>query len=551
MSDKEFPILTYADVQKINWFVADTIRDKGNTEASQYKLLALPLISLKRFLDMREEFKKDEIYTSFEYEMEENSLTAVLPVKMVRHPAYAVHMDKLEWYDIEWSDIVKYPENPDRNEIEYNLGVDRCTIKTTAVDKVEFLFQVIESFSNEKTSRYFKSTDFTTVCKKYLPDHALTEIINELDKYKLDLKHAEEDIFADSYMDLMGRFAEGEGKKGGEFHTPSDLVKGCIELMPPELIEGKSIKIGDITSGACTFMVYAAKEIEKIMYGESNSNEENAKKKKFINSNVEFVTQEKSEWSLGLGEMNILFHGYENHKSFLGNTISDWKNGFIGDYEGKLDYIYANPPYGLNDYGIEYAKANATKEERWSLGVPNKSEGEYAFLLSILNLLSNTGKALVVLPLGTLFKDSTQSLRERIIENDWLEGIVGLPDKMFLTTGIPVCLWIINKNKKEEDKKRIFMIDASKDFNKNGKFNNWDKTESINSYHSKIEKTGFSRYIENKEIFDKNYNLSISGYIFNDFIDKKVDIFSLNEEINKMIIEISSFKSLNINGDLK
>jgi HsdM N-terminal domain. len=165
MTQKEFPILTYADVQKINWFVADTIRDKGNTEASQYKLLALPLISLKRFLDMREEFKKDEIYTSFEYEMEDNSLTAVLPVKMVRHPAYAVYLDKLEWYDIEWSDIVKYKDNPDRNEIEYNLGENRCTVKTTAVDKVEFLFQVIESFLNIKTSRYFKSTDFTAVCK--------------------------------------------------------------------------------------------------------------------------------------------------------------------------------------------------------------------------------------------------------------------------------------------------------------------------------------------------------------------------------------------------
>lgn len=533
MSDKEFPILTYADVQKINWFVADTIRDKGNTEASQYKLLALPLISLKRFLDMREEFKRDEIYTSFEYEMEENNLTAVLPVKMVRHPAYAVHMDKLEWYDIEWSDIVKYADNPDRNEIEYNLGNNRCTLKTTAVDKVEFLFQVIESFSNPKTSRYFKSTDFTAVCKKYLPDHALTEIINELDKYKLDLKHAEEDIFADSYMDLMGRFAEGEGKKGGEFHTPSDLVKACIELMPPELHDGKSIKIGDITSGACTFMVYAAKEIEKIINGD------NAKKKKFINSNIEFVTQEKSEWSLGLGEMNVLFHGYENHKSFLGNTITQWKNGFIGDYEGKLDYIYANPPYGLKDYGMEYAKANSTKEDRWSLGVPNKSEGEYAFLLSILNLLSDKGKALVVLPLGTLFKDSTQAIRQRIIENDWLEGVIALPDKMFLTTGIPVCLWIINKNKKNEDKNKIFMINASYDYTKEGKFNKWNKDRTINVYKEKTENTDFSKYVTTDELVAINYNLSLNKSIIKtDFIEE-INIESLNNDILELLDQVN------------
>lgn len=540
MSDKDFPILTYADVQKINWFVADTIRDKGNTEASQYKLLALPLISLKRFLDMREEFKKDEIYTSFEYEMEDNSLAAVLPVKMVRHPAYAVYLDKLEWYDVEWSDIVKYKDNPDRSEIEYNLGKNRSTVKTTAVDKVEFLFQVIESFSNSKTSRYFKSTDFTAVCKKYLPDHALTEIINELDKYKLDLKHAEEDIFADSYMDLMGRFAEGEGKKGGEFHTPSDLVKACIELMPPELHDGKSIKIGDITSGACTFMVYAAKEIEKTIAGDDN-----AKKKKFINSNVEFVTQEKSEWSLGLGEMNVLFHGYENHKSFLGNTITQWKNGFIGDYEGKLDYIYANPPYGLKDYGMEYAKANSTKEDRWSLGVPNKSEGEYAFLLSILNLLSDKGKALVVLPLGTLFKDSTQAIRQRIIENDWLEGIVGLPDKMFLTTSIPVCLWIINKNKEEKDKNKIFMIDATNDFEKKGKFNIWNKNKTNNHYINRITEIGFSQYISNEEIANIGYNLSINKNIFVNDIIEDVNIDLINLEINSLIEDIYSFRKGN------
>jgi len=544
MTNKIFPTLNYADVQKMNWFVADTIRDKGNTEASQYKLLALPLLSFKRFLDMREEFKKTEIYTSFEYEMENDNLTAVLPVKMVRYPAYAVYLDKLEWYDIEWSDIVKYPENPDRTDIEYNLGKNRCVVKTNAVDKTEFLFQVIESFSNEKTSRYFKSTDFIGVCKKYLPDHALIEIINYLDNYKLDLIHAEEDVFADSYMDLTGRFAEGEGKKGGEFHTPSDLVKGCVEILPPKVEEGKSIKIGDITSGACTFMVYAAKEIEKSVCGD------NAQKKKFINTHVEFVTQEKSEWSLGIGEMNVLFHGYSNHKSFYGNTITQWKNGFIGDYEGKLDYIYANPPYGLKDYGFEYAKANSTKEDRWSLGIPNKSEGEYAFLLSILSLLNSNGQALVVLPLGSLFKDSTQAIRQRIIENDWIEGIIVLPNNMFLTTQIPVCLWIINKNKDNENKDKIFMIDASNDFKKKGKFNLWNKNNVKSTYDSKKEILGYSRYVEYKEIMDKKYNLSVSGYIYDDKEEEEIDIFAIHEEINKIISEISVFKSP-LDGDLK
>lgn len=541
MTNKIYPVLTYTDIQKINWFVADTIRDKGFAESAQYKLLALPIISLKRFLDMREEFKRDEIFTSFEYKMEDYNLTAVLPIKMARHPAYAVQEDKLEWYDVEWSDIVKYTDNPDRNEIQYKIS--NVTLTTRAIDKVEFLFEVIESFSNPKTNRYFKSTEFTTVCKKYLPDHAFTEIINELDVYKLDLKHAEEDLFADAYMDLTGRFAEGEGKKGGEFHTPSDLVKACIELMSPEIENGKALKIGDITSGACTFMVYAAKEIEKTITGNS------PEKKKFINSNVEFITQEKNEFSLGLGEMNVLFHGYENHKSFKGNTITQWKNGFIGDYEGKIDYIYANPPYGLNDYGMDYARANSTKEDRWSLGVPNKSEGEYAFLLSILNLLSDTGKALVVLPLGTLFKDSTKAIRQRIIENDWLEGIIGLPDKMFLTTPIPVCIWIINKNKNENNKGKVFFVDSSNDYKKDGKFNKWQKDKTINNYKNKIDESGFSGYVSYQELDELNFNLSVNKHIIKNKIEHEIDIIQLNNDISEMYNDI--FKNrIVIEGDI-
>lgn len=541
MTNKIYPILNYTDIQRINWFVADTIRDKGFAEAAQYKLLALPLITLKRFLDMREEFKRNEIFTSFEYEMEDNNLIAVLPVKMARHPAYAVHMDKLEWYDVEWSDIVKYTDNPDRNEIEYKLNNN--FVKTRAVDKVEFLFEVIESFSHDKISGYFDSTEFTRIAKKFLPDSAFTEIINELDKYKLDLHHAEEDLFADAYMDLTGRFAEGEGKKGGEFHTPSDLVKACIELMPPELQNGKSLKIGDITAGACTFLVYAAKEIEKLNTSSSIDN------KKFINANVEFVTQEKNESAWRMGDMNILLHGYNNHKSFKGNTISDWKNGFIGDYEGKLDYIYANPPYGLKDYGFEYGKANSTKEDRWSLGLPNKSEGEYAFLLSILNLLSDTGKALVVMPLGTLFKESTQSIRQRIIENDWLEGVIALPDKMFLTTSIPVCLWIINKNKKEEHKNKVFMIDSSKDFTKDGKFNKWNKDKTINNYNKKIIEHGYSDYVTVECLANFKYNLSLNKYIAKNDEKNDVDINELNDEIKELF---NILNATNINfGDIK
>src|SRR5690606_15707670 len=143
-----------------------------------------------------------------------------------------------------------------------------------------------------------------------------------------------------------------------------------------------------------------------------------------------------------------------------------------------------------------------------------------------------------------LFKDSTQAIRQRLVENDWIEGIIGLPDKMFLTTSIPVCLWIINKNKSEADKGKIYMVDASNQFKKEGKFNNWNESKTISAYKDRLTEKGFAEYIIIDTIRDNNYNLSLNKSIIKEEIKDDINIQEINEEINMLIENIY----LNRNG---
>lgn len=532
--------LEYKEVKSINWFVADTIRDKGNGDSKDYMSVALPILILKRCLDLRTEYKEKKIKSSEIYEFEGEHLIATLPEFMPLHPIYSVNDKQLSWYDIEFNDIVNYPDNPEQKTIVYSLGLGdkgRLNVETNALDRIEFLFEVMHSMSHPALVRYFSVVEFEKITRKILPKAAFIEILNELSKYMFSLEFAPEDIFGDAYMDLIGRFAADGGKKGGEFYTPSNLVKNALRLVKPHFKGNKKIRIADLTAGACTFMTYAGEALQEQVEGDN--------KKEKVNELVEFITQEKSEVSEQLGIMNMMMHGYALHISFHGNTITQWKDGYIGDYENKIDFMYANPPYGLSDYGIEYATANKQKESRWMYGVPAKGEGEYAFINSIMSLLNEEGKALIVLPLGTLFKDSTQKIRQMFIELDYIEGIVNLPAGMFYTTGIPVCLWIINKNKSEADKGKIFMVNAEEEFTKEGNINVWNADKTVEHYNSRNVEVGFSEYIDFDTLKENDFNLSVSRYVYKEEVKKEIDIASLNNEIEDLYTEILNFRNQN------
>lgn len=556
-----YPVLTFKDIQNINWFIADTIRDKGNGASSDYKSVAVPLIVLKRFLDMREEYKRNKLNSDdvlFDHVLEGNFDTFLnnsveFIANLIPDQKPYLHKDGFQnWYDIEWDDIEAYQAHSSREMQGYKLGNNedplfskRATIQTNAGDRVEFLYQIANSFWYGATDDCFRVMEFEKKSRKILPNDAMLEIINELGKYKFDLEHAPEDVFGDAYMDLMGRFASDEGKKGGEFFTPSSLVSNGVRLLQPKMKEKGRTAVSDITSGACTFMTYAGEALQRQI--NPNGDIEDKEVKRLMRENVDFITQEKAEASELLGRVNMMLHGYTtNHFSYLGNTITEWGNK-IGQHKGTIDYLFANPPYGLKDYGFEYAQnMSLQNESRWQWGVPPKGEGEYAFLNSIIDLLNSQGKALVVMPLGTLFKNSTRKMRERYINADIVEGIINLPDSLFYTTGIPVCLWILNMEKDDADKGKIFMVNAEDDFKKVGNIKEWLADKAVEHYTERKELEGYAEYVSYETLAENDFNLAVTRYVYEDSVLDDVDINELLNEIDQLKQSIVSFNSLEV-----
>jgi type I restriction-modification system DNA methylase subunit len=155
------------------------------------------------------------------------------------------------------------------------------------------------------------------------------------------------------------------------------------------------------------------------------------------------------------------------------NVISDWEEPLKVVYQSsgskqnyntfsdcKKSNLMLNPPFGLKDYGKSYADSHSN-QERFKYGIPNKADGEYAFILSAINLMTENGKAFLILPNGVLFKDSSKKFREAIMEEGLLEGLIQLPNNIFEGTSIPACVFMLNKNNPHPEK--VFMVNTIND----------------------------------------------------------------------------------------
>ncbi len=473
---------------------------------------------------------------------------------------FAVKTDKLELYRIEWSDILAFPDAHNTEEpLNYSDGFGG-QFYSKYTDKVQFIEEIIESFQNPKISEIFNYLDFKTKINSNNITQILTydefvKLLKEMDKYDLSLSNAPSDVFSEAYMDLLKRFAPQKGSKQGEFFTPNKIAKALIGAVNPTFKDEGVTVIGDPTSGACTFMTECAEHMIEQERIKLNKDILTPTERKANLEKLQIVIQEKDRVSFAAGEANLLLHDLlDKTDTYHGNSITEFSAKIASKYLNKVNYIFANPPYGLDDYGFDFAsecKKEGKELERWKYGVPNATDGEYAFLQSIVALITNASDraiAGVVASLGTLFNSTTLNQRKILIEqNDWVEGIIVLPGKLFNTTDIPVCFWIINKNKSEKNKGKIFFINAENDFIKLKNKNDLVLTKLIDTYLNKKEEDGYSKYVKisptdenDTEITIKtnNFDLSINKYVKKiqfkehlDIVETLADIENIKQEL--------------------
>lgn len=245
----------------------------------------------------------------------------------------------------------------------------------------------------------------------------------------------DEDLFGRTYEYCIAMFAEKEGQKGGEFYTPSSVVKTLVEILKPF----ENCRVYDPACGSGGMFVQSAKFIQ------AHSGNRN---------NISVYGQEANADTWKMAKMNMAIRGIE--ADFGPHQADTFSNDLHKTL--KADFILANPPFNYHPWGQE----RLTEDVRWKYGVPPANNANYAWIQHMIHHLAPNGKIGLVLANGAL---STQSsgegeIRKRIIEDDLIEGIVAMPTQLFYSVTIPVTLWFISKNKKQKGK--TLFIDARK-----------------------------------------------------------------------------------------
>ncbi|OAI07597.1 type I restriction-modification system subunit M [Methylomonas methanica] len=323
----------------------------------------------------------------------------------------------------------------------------------------------------------------------------LSKLVGIFEGIDLSANRADgDDLLGDAYEYLMRHFATESGKSKGQFYTPAEVSRILAKVIgiTPETDQSQSVY--DPTCGSGSLLLKASDEAPR---------------------GLTIFGQEMDNATSALARMNMILHNNATAKIWKGNTIADpqWK-----DANGKLktfDFAVANPPFsnknwtsGINPQEDEF--------ERFTWGIPPDKNGDYTFLLHIIKSLKSTGKGAVILPHGVLFRGNAEArIRENLLKQGYIKGIIGLPANLFYGTGIPACIIVIDKENAAH-RSGIFMIDASKGYMKDGNKNRLraqDIHKIVDAFTKQLVLPRYSRMVALSEIAANDYNLNIPRYI--------------------------------------
>ncbi|CAC9540800.1 Type I restriction-modification system, DNA-methyltransferase subunit M (EC 2.1.1.72) [uncultured Gammaproteobacteria bacterium] len=428
----------------------------------------------------------------------------------------------------------KYNNNQDRIakaiKLEKFILDDKCTFEYLLTQKesselgqvINKVLEKIEEDNPEKLEGIFRSIDFNnennlgnTKQRNAILKHLLEDFADE----KLDLRPsmlAGEDVIGDAYEYLIAHFASDAGKKGGEFFTPSHISTLLAQLVGAK--DGD--RIYDPACGSGSLLIKAAKEIG--------------------NNNFALFGQEKNGQTQTLSKMNMFLHEINEADIRWSDTLRNPLH-LDNDHLMKFDIVVANPPFSLDKWGRDDLENDLYR--RFDYGLPPKSKGDYAFVLHMLSSLNTEGTMGVVLPHGVLFRGASEGkIRQKILDNNLLDCVIGLPANLFFGTSIPVAILVFKKNRKNTD---VLFIDASKEFTKNKNQNILEDShidKILTTYKNRKELEKYSHLANLTEIQENDYNLNIPRFVDTFEEEVIVDIAQTKKDISKIETELAGIK---------
>jgi len=514
--------MTHKEQQQLGktlWDIADQLR--GAMNADDFRDYMLSFLFLRYLSDNYEKAAKKELGKDYPRLAEKDNR---IPLSV--------------WYS-ENKDDVKEFEKQMRRKIHYvikpehlwnNIAEMARTQNDQLLVTLEEGFRYIENESFESTFQGLFS-EINLNSEKLGKTSAernkkLCTIIQKIAEGIADFS-TDTDTLGDAYEYLIGQFAAGSGKKAGEFYTPqqlSTILSEIVSLDSQDPSAGKKKKFDKILDFACG----------------SGSLLLNVRKRIKANDGTvgKLYGQEKNITTYNLARMNMLLHGMKDteFEIFHGDTLlNQWDifNEMNPAKKIEFDAVVANPPFSLR---WEPDDTLAEDFRFKSYGLAPRSAADFAFLLHGFHFLGKEGVMAIILPHGVLFRGGAEErIRTKLLKNNNIDTVIGLPSNLFYSTGIPVCILVLKKCKKQDD---VLFINASEHFEKGKRQNTLSEQHLkniIETYKFRKEIERYSRRVSMEEIEKNDYNLNISRYVSTAIEEAKVDL----KEVNAKLIEIN------------
>jgi type I restriction enzyme M protein len=446
--------LSLPELESYLWGAATILR--GLVDAGDYKQFIFPLLFYKRLSDVW-----DADYAEALAETEDADYAADMANERFVIPAGA-----------HWNQV---------RETAKDVG-----------SAIQTAFRSIEAANPEKFDGIFGDAPWTN--KERLPDHTLKNLLEHFSKHTLSLTNVPEDELGNGYEFLIKKFADDSGHTAQEFYTNRTVVHLMVQMLEPQPGE----RIYDPTCGTGGMLISALDEVKR-KGGEYRT--------------LKLYGQERNHMTASIARMNLVLHGVDDFAIARGDTL---ENPVFTEHDrlATFDVVLANPPYSIKQWNRE-----AWTSDRWGrnfLGTPPQGRADYAFFQHILKSLGQGGRCAILFPHGVLFRKEEAEMRQKLVDADLVDCVLGLGPNLFYNSPMEACVVICRASKPAARQGRVIFIDAVNEVTRERSMSYLTAEHQqriADAYHAFGDIPGFAKVATLDEIRANEGNLSIPLYV--------------------------------------
>jgi len=501
------------DINNAAWAACDTFR--GVVDPAQYKDYILVMLFLKYISDVWQDH-----YEAYQKQSGDNTRIR----RKLERERFILPAIKLIEKDEKTGQETVLDEFP----ATYYSLYERRTAANIG-ELINIVLDYIEESNKSKLEGVFRNIDFNSevnLGKTKDRNRRLKQLLEDFHKPQMDMRpsRVSEDVIGNTYIYLIERFASNSGKKAGEFFTPLKVTELVARLAGPK----PGDRICDPACGSGGLLIQAAREVG--------------------DRNFALFGQESNGSTWALCRMNMFLHSFDSARVEWCDTLNS-PLLIENDRLMKFNCVVANPPFSLDKWGAENAESD--QYNRFWRGVPPKSKGDWAFISHMVEIaLEKQGRIAVVVPHGVFFRGAAEGrIRQKMIEENLLDAVIGLPGNLFPTTNIPVAILVFDRSREKggpnEACKDVLFVDASREYMSSKNHNtlldeHLTKIMETCSARKKVEK--YAHVAGFEEIKENDFNLNIPRYVDTFEEEEEIDIDAVQLEIEELEKELKKVR---------